>query len=260
MSTDHFTASATDDPHRYAMTASPEACAAFFGRRWLMGGVSFGACLDALERTTGRRLVWASGQFLSSAAEGDQLDLTVEPLVEGGAVTQARAALTCGERKIISVMAALGERHGYPDLQLAKMPDVVGPEKCQPHDEPYPEGPDIRNHFDRLDVPPGRDDTRGYACQWFRSTIGLPVSPGYLAIIADYLPGGHSMGVGSSSFDNMLRIHTIQQSEWILAETRIAGFSSGILHGDTRFFAQDGTFLASAGQSAAMPKRFKLTD
>ena len=262
MSADHFTASATDDPHRLVMTASPEACAGFFGRRWLMGGVSFGACLDALERTTQRPLVWASGQFLSSAAEGEQLDLMVEPLVEGGAVTQARALVTCGDRTVV-----VG--HGC----ARRSAGLSGPAACQDaggcrarriarlNDEPYPDGPDIRNHFDRLDVP-----TRARR----HARLCLPVVPlqRRTSHIAD-ISRDHR-GLPSRRPQHGRGVVQLRQTCCVFTRSsRPSGCSRKRALPDFRpafstathaSSPQDGTFLASAGQSAAMPRRFKQED
>lgn len=223
-----------------------------------MGGVSFGATLDAMERSTGRPLIWGSGQFVSPSGEGDVLTIDVEILAEGGSVTQAQAQLRADDRLVLSVMGAFGHRAGYPETQFGVMPDVPPPAECPVHTEVIPPGPDQRRHFERRVVSPGRHDDEGRNCQWFRSTNGEPVSAGYLAIVADFFAGGHPMSAGASSLDNMLRIHSLKQTGWILAQTHLSAFSSGIVHGDMRLFAQDGTLLATAGQSGTLPRRVRL--
>ena len=72
--------------------------------------------------------------------------------------------------------------------------------------------------------------------------------------MADHLAGALPRTRGASSLDNQLRVHTLRQTEWLLCETRFSGFSSGFLHGGMRLFAEDGALLATASQSAALPK------
>ena len=81
------------------------------------------------------------------------------------------------------------------------------------------------------------------------------MSAGILAIIADFLAGGHSQAAGSSSLDNTLRIHNIVETEWVLLDTQFSGFASGAFHGHSHLYAEDGTLLATAGQTGMLPKQ-----
>ena len=73
------------------------------------------AAISALEGTSGRPLVWATCQYLSYAKPGEVLDIDVTIAVDGHQTTQARAVGRVGDREIITVNAALGERPGYAE-------------------------------------------------------------------------------------------------------------------------------------------------
>src|ERR1700722_7069400 len=58
---------------------------------FLFGGCGLGAALVALEAASGRPTVWATGQYLSYALAGQDLDWDVTLAAVGGHVTQGRA-------------------------------------------------------------------------------------------------------------------------------------------------------------------------
>lgn len=217
-----------------------------------MGGAGFGAVIDALERATERPLVWATAQFLSAGMPGGVIDIDVEPLVIGGKITQARATARDGGRVLLNVLAALGGRDDRPEAQIAEMPDVPNPESCSAKTSHFPDADDMQREFDKRVA--DQSDEEGIERLWFRTTMGAPIAPGLLAIMADFLAGGHRDSGGGSSLDNTLRIHHIKQTEWVLMDTQFSGLARGAFHGQTRLFAQDGTLLATAGQSGMLPK------
>jgi len=63
-----------------------------------------------MEATTGRNLIWATAQYLSYARPGEVMDIDVTVSVSGHQMTQARAVCHVGEREILTVNAALGDR------------------------------------------------------------------------------------------------------------------------------------------------------
>src|SRR5436190_18789034 len=73
----------------------------------LFGGSGLGAAISAMEGTSGRPVVWATGQYLSFAKPGEVLDIDVTIAVEGHQLTQARAVGHVGSREILTVNAAL---------------------------------------------------------------------------------------------------------------------------------------------------------
>ena len=82
---------------------------------FLFGGCGLAAAISALEGTSGRPLVWATGQYLSYAKPGEVLDIDVTIAVDGHQTTQARAVGRVGNREIITVNAALGDAPGHAE-------------------------------------------------------------------------------------------------------------------------------------------------
>jgi len=77
---------------------------------FLFGGCGLAAAISAMEATTGRNLIWATAQYLSYARPGEVMDIDVTVSVSGHQMTQARAVCHVGEREILTVNAALGDR------------------------------------------------------------------------------------------------------------------------------------------------------
>ena len=120
------------NPFRWKLEVRPEVCT---GGRFLFGGAGLGAAISALEGTSQRSCVWATGQYLSYAKPGEVMDIDITIAVEGHQITQARAVGHVGNREILTVNAALGERPDYPTGQFEVMPDVPPPSECKPR--PY---------------------------------------------------------------------------------------------------------------------------
>ncbi len=242
----------TDDPNRFRLDATKDVLVGPPERQFVMGGVGLASAIRAMEWAADRPLIWAAAQFLSSGAPGDSLDIDVELPVVGGKVTQARSTTRAGDNTILTVTASLGGRGDRPEAQFAKMPEVPAPESCEPKRADHASTDDMQKRFDKRTA--YQSDAQGIERLWFRRIHGEPVTAGLLAIIADFLAGGHSLAAGSASLDNTLRVHNIVQSEWILLDTHFSGFAGGVFHGHTHLFAQDGTLLATAGQTGMMPK------
>ena len=94
----------------------------------------------------------------------------------------------------------------------------------------------------------------GTASMWVRMP-GLAASAASLAVLGDYVPWGIAQSLGtwtirSNSLDNTLRIARIVPTEWVLLDIRIHAIHSGFGHGLVHLWAEDGTLLATASQSA----------
>ena len=89
-----------------------------------------------MEGTSGRRAVWATAQYLSYAKPGETMDIDVTLAVHGHQITQARATCHVGDREILTVNAALGDRELDVHGQFETMPTgIPRPEECEerPH-------------------------------------------------------------------------------------------------------------------------------
>ncbi len=242
----------TDDPLRFRLEVTADALAGKSDRLFLMGGVSLASAICAMEQAADRPLIWAAAQFLSGGGPNDVVDIDVELPVIGGKITQARTTSRIGDRTVVTVTASLGGRDDRPTAVFLPMPDVPAPQDCDEKKWLMESGENLHGRFERRSA--YQSDSDGIERLWFRPTQQDPITPGLLAIVADFLAGGHSLAAGSSSLDNTLRIHNIVQSEWILLDTQFSGFTSGAFHGHTHLFSQDGMLLATAGQTGMLPK------
>src|SRR5436305_9157890 len=76
----------------------------------LVGGVALGAAATALEKVTGRPLVWATAQYLTYAEPPATVDIDLVVAVAGKQTTQTRAIGSVDGIEVFTVNAALGSR------------------------------------------------------------------------------------------------------------------------------------------------------
>jgi acyl-CoA thioesterase II len=244
----------------------PELCS---GRGTLFGGCGLGAAIEALERTTGRPLVWAGAQYLSYARSPSVVDIDITEVVRGHRSSQARAVARVDGEEIFTVNAALGARDFPLSGSWAVRPDVPPPEASPPRETlPRHRG----TIMDRLEMrlaagrsihelpgPPGD----GRAALWVHLPA-LEMSAPALAIVGDFVPFGVGQALGEraggNSLDNTLRVVTRHQTEWILADVRVHAVAGGFGHGLVHLWAEDGTLLGTASQSAIVRKHLDWED
>ncbi|NLV54392.1 MAG: thioesterase family protein [Acidimicrobiales bacterium] len=253
-----FGLEATHNPHRWYLPVVPELCT---WHEFLFGGCGLGAAIEALERTSGRPLVWATAQYLSYARPGSVMDLDVTVPVAGRSVTQARAVGHVGDTEILTVNAALGERRLSVPGQFVEMPDVPPPDECDDRPTRFDDDRDTimrrielrlargRGHgeFDGVPLPDGR------SALWARIRDLPETTAAKLGVLGDYVPFGigQALGrfVGGNSLDNTLRVVRLVPSEWILVDVAVHAVDRGFGHGLVHLWAEDGTLLATASQS-----------
>lgn len=279
-----YQALATEDPLLYRYPVGLDGCVGPLGQMFLMGGVTLAAGIGALERATGRPLLWATAQFLSYVREGEELQLRAEIPLAGRNVTHARLTGWVGEREVFRMGAALGGREGQPRRQLLPMPQVPPPQRC-PHHVQTDEGFDDRGLYQRFErrhtgepvanprtaevspVLPPQDPTQPLGDRggpgaiepappqrhWLRSTDDIAPDAAFLAVAGDFLLGAMQPLLGvdirTNSLDNTLRIHRLVPTEWVLCDTRMAGYANGFCHGQMDIFSESGVLLATASQT-----------
>jgi acyl-CoA thioesterase len=52
--------------------------------------------------------------------------------------------------------------------------------------------------------------------------------------------------------DNTIRVQRLKPTNWVLCDIRVDGVNNGFGHGSVFLWAQDGTLLATASQSAVL--------
>jgi acyl-CoA thioesterase-2 len=227
---------------------------------YLFGGCGLAASITALEEASGRPLVWATAQYLSYGMPGERLDIDVTLAVEGNQITQARAVGHVGDREILTVNGALGDRPHFPTGQFEVMPEVAAPSTFPERARRSTDGGWIDDQLDQRLVKgrerEHRDGTLsdGHAQMWARLPDVIDgVDAATLAIMGDFVPMGLGMALGieggGNSLDNTLRVLRMVPTEWVLLDITVHGAERGFGHGLVHMFAEDGTLMATASQS-----------
>ncbi|MEI7755120.1 MAG: acyl-CoA thioesterase [Actinomycetota bacterium] len=245
------------NPYRWSLPVTP-GLSTWGG--FLFGGCGLGAAISALEQTSGRNCVWATGQYLSYAKPGEVMDIDITMAVEGHQISQARAVCHVGNREILTVNAALGHREIEHSGQWETMPDVPPPSQCEARDYRLPADGTINERLEQRMVK-GRDFESldgvhgdGQVLLWARIPDVIEgVDATTLAILGDFVPMGvgQALGVrgGGNSLDNTLRVARLVPTEWVLLDIRVHAVGRGFGHGLVHMFAEDGTLMATASQS-----------
>lgn len=226
----------------------------------LFGGAGLGAGIEIAEEATGRRVTWATAQYLNYAPEGSVLDLEVHEVVRGNQVSQVRVLCTVDGREIITVIGALGDRPVPLEGQWAVCPQVPPPAECPPrpmmdhHEGTISSRMEMKLASARsfLDFPVPPSDT-GTSALWIRFPGLDQTSASGLAIIGDFVPFGIGQALGAraggNSLDNTLRVARLVPTEWVLADVRIHAVQHGFGHGLVHLWSEDGVLLGTASQS-----------
>jgi len=240
----------THNPMRWYLPVTPGICS---GLGTLFGGCGLGASIDVLERVTGRPVVWACAQYLNYTKPPSVVDLDVHIGAEGRTTTQARVLGSVGSTEIFTVNAALGSRD-MPEAagQWITPPDVPGPDECPPREMRYDVGDTIASRLEQRMAIEAKGT--GRTAVWTRMPDLLEVSAASLAVLGDYVPMGLGQAVptqiNSNSLDNTLRVADLVPTDWVLVDIRIEAVARGFGHGHLYLWAQDGTLLGTASQSA----------
>lgn len=248
----------THNPHRWYL---PVTIGIATGDNFLFGGCALGAAIEALERTVERPVVWATAQYLSFAHVGETMDVDVTIATHGHHTTQARVVGHVGDREIVTVNAALGRRPVRWEGQWDRRPDVPPPDQCPPRANRWSNPGSLMERIEMRiakgrqwdDLGDGVGQEDGTSALWIRMPL-IDMGASSLAVLGDYVPYGITQALGqwvrSNSLDNTLRIVDIVPTEWVLLDIRIQGIRSGFGHGLVHLWAEDGTLLATASQSA----------
>lgn len=254
---------ATNDPLHWRFAVTPQLCSF---QDNLFGGVGLAAATEALEAITSRPLLWASAQYLSFAKLNQTIDLDVKIVVEGHNTSQARVVASTNGDEVLTVNAALGRRDTPGEGSFAEMPILPPPDACPPRVFRMSPEATINDHIE-MRVAAGRawEDLDGTANPLGRSALWarLPsvdrVTAGTLAVLGDFVPYGMGQALGAkaggSSLDNSIRVVRLVQTEWVLLDIRIHAIHGGFGHGLIHLWADDGTLMATASQTAVLRYR-----
>jgi acyl-CoA thioesterase II len=244
----------THNPYRWCL---PVVSGISTGGGFLFGGCALGASIAALEGTTGRPVIWATAQYLSYARPPSVLDIDVIVPAAGRHTTQARAVGHVIDTEILTVNAALGSRDFELSGQWAVRPDVPPPADCPPRELMHPGRDTFAARIDQRWAL--RDPASGHCAVWTHLPDLLEVSAPTLAVLGDYVPLGLGqtldVAITSNSLDNTLRVAKLVPTEWVLVDVHIDVVNNGFGHGFVYLWAEDGTLMATASQSAIIRRR-----
>ncbi len=226
--------------------------------RQLFGGTGLAAVVEVMELATGRDALWATVQFVDSAAEGERIDVVAESVATGGTTSQVRVTATTDGRLVFAGLGstARARSDGF-EATFGTMPTVTPPEDCPPltfgmFDPP----PDMRQRgpfaIGDYRVAPGSGDTHHV---WVH-LHDMAFSRSALAYVADFIPSSVLRAAGrvggGTSLDNAVRFGppVPERCDWVLLETDPYFAHNGFVHGAARLWADDGTLLGVATQSA----------
>lgn len=248
---------ATHNPFRWHLPVEMRLCT---GGNFLYGGAGLGAAISALEGTTGRSLIWSTAQYLSYARPGEVMDIDVIVPVTGNAITQARVVAHVGEREILVVNAALGDRDFPYSGQWEAAPAAPPPDDCPEYKHRWVHKGTIHDHLEERVVKVREtedlDGTHndGHTVMWTRLPNVIDgVDAAALGVLGDFVPRGVGQAVGihggGNSLDNTLRVVNLVPTTWVLIDIKVHGLARGFGHGLVHMYAEDGTLMATASQS-----------
>jgi acyl-CoA thioesterase len=221
----------------------------------LYGGTGLALSVALMETITARDAVWATVQFSGSANVGEQLLCAVDVLAEGRRSSQLRVVVTAGDRLVFTALGATGAHVDGPiEVQVPTMPDVPGPESAEewtarfvaPNSlaQGWTEIADMR----RVELPDNQ------FAMWGRMK-GHAQSRASIGFLADFVPVSvtRAAGVDGAGFslDNSIRYGYFVDTDWVLLDFDPWFAAGGYLHGAARMWAQDGTLLGVASQTAS---------
>ena len=241
----------------------------------LYGGTAIAAAVVAMEAATRRPCLWVTTQYVSQAALGDRIDLSVDVLSNGRHIAQCQVAGRKDDRVLfVALGSTAAPRPEGLEGQYEEMPAVTAPERGAPmvHGHRVEAPPDLQPGFHaRVEFrvaeplgPPASAPPRARGARMRPSAVpegwnGLTAAA--IAFLADMVPPAiaRAAGVagGGISLDNSLRFASVPPgTEWVLLELRghMSWGSHG--HGSVRAWTPDGVLVGVGGQSANMRFNF----
>lgn len=219
-----------------------------------MGGVALAAIIDAMELASGQPILWANIQFLSPTQHAEELQIECEQCGGGQSVGQWMASAHVNGRPTHRVSASLGAREPSEKQAFVTMPDLPGPEHCEPTGGPRWSAPGSLE--DQVEMRLAKQDPEtGFNAVWVRSASGFDNDSGWLALVSDFFLGAHPKSArGGSSLDATFRFIQPAPSGWVLSVTQMGAIGRGVIHGQAQHFSEDGQLLALSSQTGVLPR------
>jgi acyl-CoA thioesterase-2 len=243
---------------RWTFTAAPSAMTPAGAAQ---GGVLMGALVEAIERTSGRPIIWATGRYVRHLAAGVVMDIDVTIEVEGHATTQVSAHGRVEGVEIVHVIAAAGRREFPTDgTWIDPRPDTAARTDV-PLLSAVPGRSLMADTFElRLASGPDVIDGErgsGRTAIWLRIPGGPRlVSAADLSVVADFAVIACSEAIGrpttGNSLDNTLRVVERVVADHVIAEFSFVASANGFGHLETRIWSADRSLLAIASTTLVL--------
>lgn len=238
---------------RFSYRPPQHACVGPAERQFYMGGAAMATHIAALEQHFEKPLYWASIHFLNHGLLGEEMQLSLEAVSGGRSVVQAMAEMKRGETVLHRTIAALGSRDGEPDRPFIRMPNVPPPQDCpSKQDDAMALEGNLMTLLERRVAL--EDSDAGLEHMWIRPLFDTKIDAAYLALISDFFLGAHVRTRRGTSLDNTFRLINLVETDWLMMVTQMSSFTRGAAHGHAHIFAQDGTLLATSGQTGLLPR------
>jgi acyl-CoA thioesterase len=224
------------------------------------GGAGVALASAAIEAATKRRLRWLTAQFVSSAAEGDHIDVAVDIAAEGRTTTQASVQGIVDGRVLFNALGSADTAPGdVPDGQFVTMPEVDPPAACPPMQLPLPAN-FVAGHFVTNELLAAGPEHGTSVRIWARLLDHDARRPAMLGYISDYMPFVVMRAVGvvgaGNSVDNTVRVGNppaaTSTSPWVLIDLAPEVATAGYGHGTARLWSEDGQLLGVASQTTRL--------
>lgn len=224
----------------------------------LWGGMGLSAGVVALGEYTRKHVVWATCQYLGLTQRPDTMELSVEVPAEGASVSQGRVTGMAGNREIINIIGACGQRKNEVSGTWETPPAAPRPEECERIVMDV-DWPSVYKHFEIRVARglfgfsgQGERSKNGRTLLWVRMP-GVINDAAALAIFADHMPSSISDAIGQSvmptSLDITIRYASMVETEWVLCENKWTQMGNGFGQGTVNMWSETGLLMATAGQS-----------
>jgi acyl-CoA thioesterase-2 len=228
----------------------------------LFGGTAIAAAVGAMELVAGRPALWATSQIVSSARQGDVVDVVVEHLARGNNVDQLRVTLTVDDRVMVAALGstATPRRDGINGLG-ARMPNVTPPHRSEARLGSGSWGTAERGQHRIMELltPALVDGTPlapGRQVLWARLVDEHVTTAAKLGFLGDMVPVAVCDAAGvrgaGTSLDNSLRVGRLVDCEWVLLDLRGHVAADGYGYGECHLWSPDGVLLGTASQTAKL--------
>ncbi|MFC5746354.1 acyl-CoA thioesterase [Actinomadura rugatobispora] len=222
-----------------------------FGR--IYGGTGAALVSALIEASTGRRLLWATTQFVGACGEGDRLDLKADVVAAGRRTSQVRVTAHVGDELVLQALGASGEAGtDIPEGAVAEAPAVPPPADCPEMELAIPDGlpAGFFGGIERRSVDEG-------AHRWWMRLPDRPLArPALLGLAGDCLPPMVMRELGEpgagTSLDLTVRVGVPSAAEWLLIDGRPDMAAGGYGHGRVRLWAEDGALVGTVAQTTAL--------